>query len=119
MIITNNPDAAEAKLLETEFVQGTPLDVLQRVSERLDGGIHLVTPPLSANNRLNRNPYRSIIMSSKVSWSGNEFDLFERGRNHLAQQGFVNDISADVDYRWIDLEHLRTAVEEAKAYKTL
>ena len=119
MIITNNPDVKDAELLETELVEGTPLDVLQRVSTLLDEGLHLVTAPLSATNRLNRSPYRSVIMSSKVSWSGNERDLLDRAISHLALQGFDDPKDADADYRWIDLEHLKTAVEEARRYKAL
>ncbi len=119
MIVTNNPDVREAKLMETEFIQGTPLDVLQKVSEHLDAGMHLVTPPLSANNRLNRSPYRSVLIAQKSSWSGNEQDLLNRAISHLALQGFVNDITADADYRWIDFEHLKTAIEEAKRYQVI
>ena len=119
MIITNNPDVLEAQLMETEFVQGTPLDVLQKVSDCLNSGMHLVTPPLSANNRLNRSPYRSVVVAQKLSWSGDEQDLLNRAISHLALQGFVKDVTADADYRWIDLEHLKTAVDEAKRYKAL
>lgn len=119
MIITNNPDVRDAQLQETEFVTGTPLDVLTRASALVEQGFHLVTAPLSANNRLNRNPYRSIVLASHSSWHGNDGALLDQAVSHLALQGFLPAGNADADYRWMDLEHLKTALEEDLSHKAL
>ncbi len=116
MIITNNPDVADAKLDETELLDGTPLDVLTRVSALLEQGWHLVTHPLSANNRLNRSPYRSVVLGRRSAWGGSDGEILDRAISHLALQGFDNPKDADGDYRWIDLEHLKTALAEAEKF---
>lgn len=113
MIITNNPDVKAAELGATVLVEGTPLDVLLKVSEYLRKDWHLVTHPLSANNRLNRSPYRSVVLSEKSSWEGDDRDILDRAVELLSRQGFDDPRGAGVDYRWIDLEHLRTALAEA------
>lgn len=112
VIITNNPDVRDAQLAPTEFVAGTPLDVLTRARELLEEGYYLATAPLAANNRLNRNPYRSLILVKNAQWSGDDKDLLDRGISHMALQGFSPVGDADADYRWIDREHLQTALEE-------
>ncbi|RKJ78265.1 MULTISPECIES: GrdX family protein [unclassified Pyramidobacter] len=116
MIITNNPDVQSAQLGETLLVRGTPLDVLQAVSDYMEKGWHLVTHPLSANNRLNKSPYRSVVLSEKNSWEGSERDILDRAISHLSLQGFDDPGDADADYRWIDLEHLKTALFEAAKF---
>lgn len=115
LILTNNPDAAEAALAPTELVKGTPLDVLTRARELIDQGYFLVTAPLAANNRLNRSPYRSVILSREKSWSGDDAALLDMGISHMALQGFSAAKDADSDYRWMDLSHLKMALEESAA----
>ena len=116
MIVTNNPDVEAAKLGATVLVEGTPLDVLLKVSEYLGKDWHLVTNPLSANNRLNRSPYRSVVLSEKPSWEGDDREVLGRAIEHLSLQGFDDPKGADADYRWIDLEHLKTALAEAEKF---
>jgi len=112
MIITNNPDVKAAEPGAAVLVEGTPLDVLLKVSEYLGKGWHLATHPLSANNRLNRSPYRSVVLSEKPSWGGDDRDILDRAIEHLSLQGFDDPKGAGADYRWIDLEHLKTALAE-------
>lgn len=119
MIITNNPDIKAAKLDDTLLIDGTPLDVLMRVSVEVEQGWHLVTHPLSANNRLNKSPYRSVVLSMKRSWEGNEKDILDRAVSHLALQGFDDPKDADADYREIDVYHTSTAISEAKKFHAL
>lgn len=116
--LTNNPEFL-IKICDAvppvEFVEGTPLDVLQKASEMLEKGFYLVTHPLSANNRLNRSPYRSLILSDEKTWNGDDSKLLEQAISHLALQGvFASLGTADSDYRFMDFEHLRTAAEEAR-----
>ena len=113
MIVTNNPDVEAAKLDETVLVEGSPLDVLLKVSEYVEKKWHLVTHPLSANNRLNRSPYRYVVVAEKSSWEGDDRDILDRAIELLSRQGFDDPKGADADYRWIDLEHLKTALAEA------
>ena len=85
-------------------------------SEYLGKDWHLVTHPLSANNRLNRSPYRSVVLSEKPSWEGDDREVLGRAIEHLSLQGFDDPKGADADYRWIDLEHLKTALAEAEKF---
>lgn len=123
MIVTNNPVVRDASLGGVvEFVSGDPLEVLNRVDQLLDEGWHLVTGPLSANNRLNRSPYRSVLLSKVSNWTGDDKKLLASGLNHLAAQGVLKVAevgSADQDYQTIDLYHIQTAYQEAAAIQGL
>ncbi|PIE55156.1 MAG: GrdX protein [Dethiosulfovibrio peptidovorans] len=109
MIVVTNNENVQAIVPSVDWVEGTPLDVITRVETLLQQGYRLVTSPLSANNRLNRSPYRSVIMSSTSTWNGDDLALLQRARSLIERQGMVSDKSAEADYRWLDAELTRVA----------
>ena len=61
MIITNNRIVRE-KYKNAVFVEGTVLDVMNKVSEKLTEGYNLMTVPVSGNLVMLRSPYRSVAL---------------------------------------------------------
>lgn len=117
MILTNNPDVQKAFPDQCRFVDGNPLDVLNQAALLLDEGWHLVTAPLSPNNRLNRSPYRTVELSRLKQWEGDDGALVAKGLVHLAAQGVLR-VSAlsdreAADYRAIDAAHAASAHQDA------
>lgn len=112
MIVVTNNEKTRDSLPLTRWVEGTALDVLDEVESMLRTGYGLVSAPLSANNRLNRSPYRSIILGKKGSWSGDDLELVDKARTFLKSQRIAQDSSADGDYRWIDADLTKTAWKE-------
>ncbi|EFC90948.1 GrdX protein [Dethiosulfovibrio peptidovorans DSM 11002] len=112
MIVVTNNEKTRDSLPMAQWVDGTALDVLDEVESMLRTGYGLVSAPLSANNRLNRSPYRSIILGKQGTWSGDDLELVDKARAFLKSQRIVQDSSADVDYRWIDADLAKTAWDE-------
>lgn len=111
IVVTNNRATREA-FPSVAWVEGTALDVIDRAESMVRRGYFLVSSPLSANNRLNRSAYRSIILGEKSSWSGDDLFLLQKARVFLDSQRVIKDVLADQDYRWIDTELVRTAWNE-------
>lgn len=112
MIVITNNETTKNSLPSTKWVDGTVLDVIDEAMSMVQQGYCLVSSPLSANNRLNRSPYRSVILGKKASWSGDDLALLQKARSFLESQRTVQDISADQDYRWIDADLAGTAWNE-------
>ncbi|MCF4113310.1 MULTISPECIES: GrdX family protein [Dethiosulfovibrio] len=112
MIVVTNNEKTRDSLPLTRWVEGTALDVLDEVESMLRTGYGLVSAPLSANNRLNRSPYRSIILGKQGTWSGDDLELVDKARAFLKSQRIAQDSSADGDYRWIDADLTKTAWNE-------
>ncbi len=115
IVLTNNENV-RAIAPSIEWIDGNPLDVINRAEAMIQEGYSLVTSPLSANNRLNRSPYRSVIVSSHPTWNGDDLALLERARSLMERQGFVSDESAEADYRWLDAELTRVALDQGTCY---
>ena len=116
MIVVTNNEKVRDSYPSVEWVEGPVSSVMNRVEEMLCQGYSLVSCPMSANNRLNRSPYRSIIVDRKSSWSGDDLALVDNARAHFDNQGTVIDRSVDEDYSWIDADLLKTAWEEGRRY---
>lgn len=112
MIVVTNNEKTRDSLPMARWIDGSALDVLDEVESMLRTGYGLVSAPLSANNRLNRSPYRSIILGKQGTWSGDDLELVDKARAFLKSQRIVQDSSADVDYRWIDADLAKTAWDE-------
>lgn len=109
MIVVTNNETARNAFSSVAWVDGTVLDVVDRAESMVRQGYFLVSSPLSANNRLNRSSYRSIMLGEKSSWSGDDLLLLQKARVFLESQRVIEDALADQDYRWIDAELTRTA----------
>ena len=111
IVVTNNETARDA-FSSVTWVEGSALDVVDRAESMVRQGYFLVSSPLSANNRLNRSSYRSIILGEKSSWSGDDLLLLQKARIFLRSQRIIDDVLAAQDYRWIDAELVKTAWNE-------
>lgn len=118
MLITNNPKLKEQA--GSGYLEGDSLEVLHRCWELVtEEGWHLVSAPLSANNRLNRSPLRSVILSRRVQWEGDDAALLEKALSLLSAQGVLKkgDVSGREldDYAAIDAAHVESALQQATA----
>ena len=117
MLITNNPRLEEQA--GEGYVEGDALEVLNRCWQLVQEGWFLVSAPLSANNRLNRAPLRSVILSRRRQWDGDDSALIEKALDLLSTHGVLkkSDVSPREldDYAALDEAHVRSALEQASA----
>ncbi len=68
IIITNNPLTCDKfnKLTSVVFVDGSYIDVLYAVRDRIHKGSKLISHPLTGSVKPNETPYRSIIVDNIV-----------------------------------------------------
>lgn len=64
LIVSNNPwiEKGPAEPHDIDLVEGTPMEVLDRVEELLQQGWMLVSTPLPPNIPIMRGPYRSLVI---------------------------------------------------------
>lgn len=67
VIVTNNPLVRQRYegLYRLDFIDGTYMNVLERVRDRVHLGHKLLTHPLSGSVKPGETPYKSVMISSK------------------------------------------------------
>jgi hypothetical protein len=68
IVITNNPMSREKlnNKYQTEFIDGSTLQVLRNVRDYIHKGHRLLTHPLMSSVKPNETPYRTIIISKCI-----------------------------------------------------
>lgn len=120
-IVTNNPRltadfAAGHGIVRIEAVEGSPLDVLSRTEELLQGGYRLVSAPLPPNIPLMRAPYRSLL----VERADRRYDVagltaLSKARERMETQRAIDSCTGpgtDADFALIDEELLLRALRD-------
>lgn len=100
------------KIEDNHPVKGNPLDVLLEARALLEGGYHLVSMPLPANQRLFMSPYRSILVDpvpKDTDMKG--LVLLEKAIERFRSQAFLDDSEADGDFALIDLEQVMVTLK--------
>ena len=77
VLVTNNPKALEvyknSDTVGVEFLEnGTYLDVLEKVRDRVYAGWHLLSHPQASNLKPNQSPYKTVLISDRIE--ANEFE---------------------------------------------
>ncbi|MFC0905474.1 GrdX family protein [Clostridium sp. MT-14] len=74
IVVTNNPMCREklADKYKIDFINGTTVDVLERVRDYIHGKHILLTHPLVSGIKPNEIPYRTIIITKRA---GNTVDI--------------------------------------------
>ena len=115
-IITNNPNLQDIKA-KINFVEGSFEDVLIKARDLVHGGYELISHPLGASLRMFFSPYRSILLTDKISDINESYILtiensIENYRKHMKERN--PDLENKEDYALIDKELLKSSIEEYK-----
>ena len=83
VLVTNNPKALEvyknSETVGVEFLEnGTYLEVLEKVRDRVYSGWHLLSHPQASNLKPNQSPYKTVLISDRI-----EADEFERDVEYI------------------------------------
>lgn len=120
MIVTNNKLVFQE--FESEFVEGTMLDVLKKVRNYLHEGRELITSPIAASGRMHFSPVRSVIVSDeKKEINEAHISIVESAIiniNKALRIHFI-DVQNEYDYQIIDYELLKSALDEIEMLKKL
>lgn len=116
IIITNNPRVQE-EFENTMFINGSFEDVLIKVRDLVHFGHKLINHPLGASIRIMFSPYRSIIVGRKTENINEVYvesieNSIANYRKHMKIR--MPDTINKEDYAVIDMELLKSALEEAK-----
>lgn len=116
-VVTNNPQAIEKKQEKAQCiqVQGSPLDVFDRIEELLQAGYSLVSAPLPPSVFLMRSPYRSVLVeTSQRRYDAEGLLSVSAARKCLTTQRAAakNTGGTDEDFATIDLTLLERALAD-------
>ena len=83
VLVTNNPKALEvyknSDTVGVEFLEnGSYLEVLEKVRDRVYSGWHLLSHPQASNLKPNQSPYKTVLISDRI-----EADEFERDVEYI------------------------------------
>ncbi len=71
LALSNNPLVRDAQKEPCLFVEGTPLEVLYKALDLVAGGRYsLFAHPIAGNERLLRNPFRTVVLQSGAAENG-------------------------------------------------
>ena len=100
LVISNNPRVADA--FPCIFIDGTPIEVLQRGMECLNEvGHRFYSHPFAGDARLLRNPFRTIVLERTNKKSDVSLEYFLKG---LKPTLFDGSEYAAEDYKTIDFD---------------
>lgn len=83
VLVTNNPKALEvyknSETVGVEFLEnGSYLEVLEKVRDRVYSGWHLLSHPQASNLKPNQSPYKTVLISDRI-----QADEFERDVEYI------------------------------------
>ena len=115
-LITNN-EALCANVIQSEYIEGSSLDVLIHVRGLVHSGSKLITHPLCGNLRPNHQPYRSIIIDYvKGSVDFDSLALIEQAISVYESCKLILpcelDESKRADYAYVDAEIMRESISQ-------
>lgn len=71
LVLSNNPQVWDSCQIDCERIEGTPLEVLYRALDLVGSGEYsLFAHPVAGNERLLRNPYRTVILTQPPAARG-------------------------------------------------
>lgn len=98
------------------FVDGSAMDVLLKTRDYIHRGHHLISSPVGASIRMLLSPVKSVLISSEVQ-SQDEYSLLQMEAAIEKYQMITANRGADIkncsDYRKVDYELTRSAINEA------
>ena len=102
VLVTNNP--LVKKTHENHlWIEGPPSKVIEKVLNMLGEGYHLIHSPLSPNNRLNKSPYRTVVLTDeKTNVSSNEFEIVMKAYDIISVQIITADPAQAESFQWLD-----------------
>ena len=117
-LITNNADLSK-KVIVSDFLNGSSLDVLIRVRNFVHFGGKILTHPLCGNLRPNHQPFRSVIIDEIIGQVDFEsLSLIEKAVNVYKSSSLILPTEIDEltrkDYAFIDFELMRESLLEYK-----
>ena len=113
-LITNNARLCE-NVISSEYIDGSPLDVLIRVRGLVHSGSIVLTHPLCGNLRPNHQPFRSVIVDEKSGYVDlDSLSAIESAVNVYQSAKLIApkdlDASTRADYAYIDSELMRESL---------
>ena len=113
-LITNNARLCE-NVISSEYIDGSPLDVLIHVRGLVHSGSIILTHPLCGNLRPNHQPFRSVIVDEKSGYVDlDSLSAIESALNvyQSAKLIFPEDLDdkTRTDYAYIDAELMRESL---------
>lgn len=117
VIVTNNPIFRNCIEYPVEYVEGSYLDVLIAVRNKVHSGFTLLSHPLSGSVKPGDTPYKSILVSQKSGKTEEEsLSLIEEAMAVCKKLGSENRNRAEKyseDYSIVDKTLIESAIESA------
>jgi hypothetical protein len=102
VLVSNNP-VIRKNYTNNIWVEGSPARVLEIVINMMGEGYHLIHSPLSPNNRLNKSPFRTVVLSNeKINLSCDEFEIVMKAYDILSTQIITSDPAQAESFQWLD-----------------
>jgi hypothetical protein len=104
--------------VQTEYMNGTPVAVLESGMEHVLQGWRLVGSPLPPNSALIKGPYRTLVLEDGISevTSTRDILLLEKALQKTRDLGTreidPNRKDLGEDYAYMDLDHIRNMIGE-------
>ena len=120
-IVTNNPDVARTEQMPFDVVavEGSPFEVLDKVSELLQQGWRLRSTPLPPNVPLMRAPYRSlVIQENDRQYDAAGLTAVEKARERYRIERTKVSTGTDEDFAAIDISMLQRTLRDISLIKT-
>lgn len=125
IVVTNNNSLIESEkdfseVIDYVFVDGNFLDVLVKVRDLVHMGHKLISHPLGASIRIMFSPVRSILLSDeKYEPDILSMEVIESSteKYKATMQNRNIDFRNKKDYEFIDIELLKSAINESKMFK--
>ena len=113
-LITNNARLCE-NVISSEYIDGSPLDVLIRVRGLVHSGSIVLTHPLCGNLRPNHQPFRSVIIDAESGAVDlDSLSVIESAVNIYQSAKLIAPKDLDAltlaDYAYIDSELMRESL---------
>lgn len=125
IVVTNNNSLIESEkdfsdVIDYVFVDGNFLDVLVKVRDLIHMGHKLISHPLGASIRIMFSPVRSILLSDEKYDADILFmEVIESSidKYKATMENRNIDFRNKDDYEFIDIELLKSALDEARMFK--
>lgn len=125
IVVTNNNSLIESEedfsdVIDYVFIEGNFLDVLVIVRNLIHMGHKLISHPLGASIRIMFSPVRSILLSDeKYDLDILSMEVIESSidKYKATMENRNIDFRNKEDYEFIDIELLKSALDEARMFK--
>jgi hypothetical protein len=104
--------------VQTEYMNGTPVAVLESGMEHVLRGWRLVGSPLPPNSALIQGPFRSLVLEEGISEGNSTRDILllenalQKTRDLGTREIDPNRKDLGEDYAYMDLDHIRNMIGE-------